>query len=215
MPDDAPAGSPARDRLETDLRAYYDQEAGRRAVRVLDPRRVEHRKAFADLLVAERRGRLVEIGTGPGRDAAEFLARGLAVAGVDLSAEHVRLSREAGVDARVASVHQLPFADDSFDAGWSMSTLLHVPDAGFDAALAEICRVLSPGSPLAVGVWGGPDTETISTEDEIQPPRFFSLRSDIRLRKMLGRHGRMEQFETWPGPTDGSWTYQWCVLRVP
>ena len=214
MADDNPAGGPARDRLEADLTAYYEQEAGQRAVRRLDPRRVERRDAFADLLAAERRARLLEIGTGPGQDAVAFLTRGLTVSGVDLSAEHVRLSRAAGVDARVASVHQLPFADNSFDAGWSMSTLLHVPDAGFDAALGEICRVLSSGSPVAIGVWGGTDSEVISTEDEIQPPRFFSVRSDPRLREMLGRHGEVEQFETWPGPTLDSWSYQWCVLRV-
>ena len=208
------AGGPARDRLEADLTAYYDQDAGARAVRAVDPRRVERRDAYADLLAAERRGRLLEVGTGPGLDAAAFLARGLTVSGVDLSAEHVRLSRAAGIDAHVASVHQLPFADDAFDAGWSMSTLLHVPDTGFDAALGEICRVLRPGSPLAVGLWGGPDAEVISTEDEIQPPRFFSVRSDPRLREMLGRHGRVEQFESWPGPTRASWSYQWCVLRV-
>ena len=204
----------APDRLEADLTAYYDQEAGQRAERAVDPRRGQRREAFADLLAAERRGRLLEVGTGPGLDAAAFLARGIAVSGVDLSVEHVRLSRAAGVDARVASVHRLPYADDSFDAGWTMSTLLHVPDTRFDAALGEICRVLSPGSPLAVGVWGGTDIELTSTRDEIKPPRFFSVRSDPRLREMLGRHGRLEQFETWPGPTVDSWSYQWCVLRV-
>ena len=114
----------------------------------------------------------------------------------------------------MASVQALPFADDSFDAGWTMSTLLHVPDAGFDAALREICRVLSAGSPLAVGLWRGGDTEEIKADDEISPPRFFSLRSDERLQQMLGRHGQVEAFETWAGPAGDRWTYQWCVLRV-
>ncbi|HET9946049.1 MAG TPA: class I SAM-dependent methyltransferase, partial [Actinomycetes bacterium] len=114
--------------LEADLAAYYDQEAGERAERDLQPRRVEHRAAFLDLLAAEGRRTLVEIGTGPGVDARAFLAEGLAVSGVDLSPEHVRRAREAGVDAVVGSVLDLPYADGSFDAGWTMSTLLHVPD---------------------------------------------------------------------------------------
>lgn len=199
--------------LESDLAAYYDQEAEHRAAREPDPRREERREQFASLLLAEGRTRLVEVGTGPGRDAVAFRARGLAVTGVDLSAEHVRLAREAGVDAQVASVHRLPFADDTFDAGWTMSTLLHVPDALFDSALTEICRVLRAGAPLGVGLWGGEDFEGPSEKDEIRPPRFFSVRSHDRLREMLARYGDVERFETW-GRGDGGWSYQWCVLRL-
>jgi SAM-dependent methyltransferase len=208
------ADGPAVDRLEADLTSYYDQDAARRAGREVDPHRVRRREAFADLLVAEGRHRLLEVGTGPGRDASAFLARGLSVSGVDLSSEHVRLSRAAGIDAHVASVQRLPFPDSSYDAGWTMSTLMHVPDSGFDAALGEICRVLVAGSPLAVGVWGGTDAEQLKSDDEIQPPRFFSLRSDERLQEMLGQHGQVEEFETWAGPAARSWAYQWCVLRV-
>jgi SAM-dependent methyltransferase len=208
------AEEPAVDLLETALTAFYDQDALRRAGREVDPHRVRRREVFADLLAAEGRGQLLEIGTGPGRDASAFLARGLSVSGVDLSPEHVRLSRAAGIDAHVASVRSLPFPDDAFDAGWTMSTLLHVPNAGFDAALREIRRVLVAGSPLAVGVWGGIDAEETKTDDEIQPQRFFSLRSDERLREMLGRHGQVERFETWAGATARRWAYQWCVLRV-
>ena len=35
-----------------------------------------------------------------------------------------------------------------------MSTLLHISDARLDQALLEIRRVLRPGAPLAVGLWG-------------------------------------------------------------
>lgn len=198
---------------ESDLAAYYDQEAARRAARQIDPLRVERRDLFANLVLAEGRSRLLEVGTGPGQDAVAFQARGLSVSGVDLSPEHVRLARGSGVEVSVASVLALPFADDAFDAGWTMSTLLHVSDARFDRALTEIGRVLQPGSPLAVGLWGGEDFEGPSDKDQIRPPRFFSVRSHERLQEMLARHGDLEQFETWAGG-DGGWSYQWCVLRL-
>jgi SAM-dependent methyltransferase len=202
------------DSREADLAAYYDQDAASRAARAIDPRRIERRERFAGELIAQHRLHLLEIGTGPGHDAAAFLSRGVAVSGVDLSAEHVRLCRAAGVDAHVASVQHLPFPDDSFDAAWTMSTLLHVPDADFDAALLEIRRVLTPGSPLAVGLWGGSDSEGLTVDDEIDPPRFFSFRSHDRVQEMLGRHGALEQFETWSPDDEGSWTYQWALLRL-
>ena len=198
--------------LEADLAAYYDQEAGERAERQLLPQRVAHRAAFLDLLVAEGRSRVVEIGTGPGVDAQAFLDRGLAVSGVDLSAVHVRRAREVGVDAVVGSVLDLPYPDGSFDAGWTMSTLLHVPDSHLDAALSEVVRVLEPGAPLAVGVWGGLDREGPGDQDSFQPPRFFSLRSHERWRAALERHARVEEWDTW-APEGQPWTYQWAVLR--
>jgi ubiquinone/menaquinone biosynthesis C-methylase UbiE len=46
------------------------------------------------------------------------------------------------------------FDDRSFEAGWTMSTLLHIADEDLDAALAEVVRVLRPESPLAIGLWG-------------------------------------------------------------
>lgn len=199
--------------VETDLAAFYDQEAASRAEREIDGERVRRRVAYSALLKAEGRSRLLELGTGPGRDAVAFAADGIAVAGVDLSPKHVRMCRAAGIDAHVASVLRLPYADQGFYAGWTMSTLLHVPDADFDAAMLEIRRVLRTGSPLAVGLWGGADWEGPSATDIIRPPRFFSSRSDARIQEMLGRHGTIEQFETW-APRSSGWWYQWCVLRV-
>jgi SAM-dependent methyltransferase len=186
-----------------------------RAVRELDPRRIWQRDAYADLLEAEGRTRLLEVGTGPGRDATAFLRRGLRVSGVDLSYENVAMCRAAGIDARVASLRLLPFEEHSFDAGWTMSTLLHVPDADFDAAMRELVRVLMPGAPLAIGLWGGHDFEGSKPDDAFHPPRFFSFRTHDRVQKMLALHGELEQFHTWSPSGSTSWSYQWCQLRLP
>lgn len=43
------------------------------------------------------------------------------MAGVELSGEHVRLARPAGVDAHQASMFTMPFPPRSFQAGWTMS----------------------------------------------------------------------------------------------
>lgn len=200
---------------DADLASYYDQDADVRASRDLDPERVRQREEFASLLRSEGRSSVVEIGIGPGRDAIPLRDEGFQVAGVDLSSRHVELCREQGIDAYVASVLDLPFDDDAFDAGWTMSTLLHVPDSDLDAAVSEIVRVLRPGAPLAIGVWGGTDSEGPRLDDTIKPPRFFSFRSDERLRELLGRHGTVEEFRTWEAEYGGPYTYQWCVLRTP
>lgn len=199
---------------ESDLAAFYDQEASTRLTRPIDEPRVALRAGFIEQLRQEGRESVIEVGTGPGRDALEFIAAGIATTGVDLSAEHVRMAREAGIDCTQASLFDLPFATHRFAAGWSMSTLLHIADDRFHDAMASICRVLQPGAPLAIGLWGGIDQEGIVDFDTIQPPRFFSLRSHERIRQMLGEHGTVEQFDTWVHQF-GNWEYQFAVVRLP
>jgi SAM-dependent methyltransferase len=193
--------------VERDLAAYYDQEAAERAVRAIDPQRVVERKAFVPLVSSP----LLEIGTGPGRDAEAFVAAGVDVVGVDLSFEHARRAGGVSAAATVASVRALPFADGAFAAGWSMSTLMHVPDVAIVGALDEVRRVLAPGAPMAVGVWGGADVEAVRAEDIGGPPRLFSRRSDERWRDLLGRIGTVERFERWD--RDGDFWYQFAVVR--
>ena len=185
-----------------------------RATRTVGVERARRRDEFARLLVDERRRSLLEAGSGPGRDAVAFMSAGLAVTGVDLSAEHVRIAQGAGVDALQASVLDLPFSTRSFDAAWSMSTLLHIPNVLFDRAMSEIVRVVRPGSPIAVGLWGGPDSEGPNERDTIQPQRFFSIRSDERVRAMLDAHGELERFDTWTEPGTEGLHYQFVLLRT-
>jgi ubiquinone/menaquinone biosynthesis C-methylase UbiE len=202
------------DAISRDLIAYYDQEAKLRAERPIDARRVACQQRFAQLLVEEGRTNLVEVGTGPGRDAMEFMKAGLRVSGIDLSAEHVKMAQAVGAQATQASMFNLPYARRSFDAGWTMSTLVHVPDSRFEDAMNEITSALQDGAPLAIGLWGGFDEELISTVQDIQPPRFFSLRSHDRAREMLAKHTTVEHFETWDYGDAGHWEYQFAIVRI-
>jgi SAM-dependent methyltransferase len=202
-------------RLRDDLARYYDQDAAGRSARGLEAERVRRREEYATTLLADDVSRLLEVGTGPGVDAVAFRAAGLDVVGVDLSAEHVRLAREAGIEAHVAAAQVLPFADASFDALWCASVLMHMPDADLDEALAEFARVLRPGSPAALGMWGGDGTQGINPDDTLEPPRFFAWRTDQQIKDAIARHARIEQFDTWSVADAGgrAFHYQWCIAR--
>ncbi len=96
-----------------------------------------------------------------------------------------------------------------------MSTLVHIPNERFDAALTQICRVIRPGGLLAIGLWGAPtDIEEIAEWDTIVPKRFFSRRSDDRVRAMLEPYGRVLEFDTWTRDTESTWKYQFLVVRT-
>jgi SAM-dependent methyltransferase len=197
--------------LIADLTAYYEQDAPGRAARPLSEERVRRRELFVDGLLASGRTRVLEVGTGPGADAVALMSRGLVVVGVDLATEHVRIAREAGVDAHVAPAQRLPFADASCDAVWCMSVLMHMPDGEFDRALREMARVAVPGAPAAFGLWGGDDVAGIHVDDTIEPKRYFNWRSEASVRRLLEPYAHVDVFDAWTGPI-GS-TYQWVEVR--
>jgi SAM-dependent methyltransferase len=204
-----------RAQRESDLITYYTHEVQERKDRELPASRVELRKGFLDQLHAEGRRSVVEIGCGPGRDGEVFAAAGLDYAGVDLAPASVEACRSLGLKAYVASVLDLPFEDATFEAGWTMSTLLHVADADVDDALAEIVRVLRPGAPVGIGLWGDDvGGERVWQDDSGHGPgRFFSIRTDSAMQEILGRHGTVEQWQAWR--EGGPMHYQWAVLRTP
>jgi SAM-dependent methyltransferase len=205
-----------RAQRESDLISYYTNEIRDRQGRGLSDDRVRTRAAYLRHLNTEGRRSVLEIGCGPGRDGEAFVAAGFAYTGVDLAPASVEACRSLGLDVRVASVLQLPFEDGTFEAGWTMSTLLHIADDDLDDALAEIVRVLRAGAPVGIGLWGDDvGGERVWQDDSgFGPGRFFSIRTDNAMQEALTRHGTIEQWLSWRDGT-GPVHYQWAVLRTP
>jgi ubiquinone/menaquinone biosynthesis C-methylase UbiE len=109
--------------------------------------------------------RLIDCGCGPGSitvDLAQAVAPGETI-GIDLrerALTHGRaLARERGtanVTFQTASVYELPYVNDSFDAAFACAVLQHLTDP--PAALKEIRRVLRPGG--VIGIVDGSSTIT-------------------------------------------------------
>jgi SAM-dependent methyltransferase len=189
--------------------AFYDQELPTRVARPVSGHRAERLQDFVAACRERALTSVLEVGCGAGRDGLVLHGTGLTYAGVDLSPVGVQLCRDAGLDAQEASATALPFPDDSFDSGWSMSTLMHLPDGDMDAAVAELGRVVRPGGLLEVGVWGADEDGTWVDEHG----RFFQQRSDAAFREMLSAVGTVEAFDTWDHFADGG-HYQWARVLI-
>ncbi|HEY0071263.1 MAG TPA: class I SAM-dependent methyltransferase [Chloroflexia bacterium] len=107
------------------------------------------------------RARILEVGCGPGTLWVENLARlpeGWEVTLTDLSpgmVEEARSNLEGsgrGFSFRQADAMSLPYADESFDAVFSMYMLYHVPDRA--KALSEMRRVLKPEGKAYIATLG-------------------------------------------------------------
>ena len=181
------------------LKTFYATEMQDRAVRPLGDERTARVTAFVEHLGAVQAPTVLEVGCGAGRDGLVLTASGCAYTGVDLSPAAVQICRDRGLHVLEASATNLPFADDSFDAAWSMSTLMHLPGSGLDQAIGELGRVVKPGGPVEIGVWG----HTSNREWTKADGRYFKHRSDEELQETLRALGDVVAFETWDWFDDG------------
>lgn len=195
-------------------RAFYDEELRERADRPLTEGRQRRVEEFVARCRREDVRSVVEVGCGAGRDGLVLVGAGLGYVGVDVSAVGVQVCLTAGLDARVASATRLPFASDSFDAGWTMSTLMHLDGDRMSEALAELGRVVRPGGLLELGLWGRDE------DGEWTDPhgRYFRHRPDDEVRRMLGEVGVVEAFEATDhglfGTGEENVHYQWARVRI-
>ena len=174
---------PLRDRL----RRAYDDGAKARNRSALPQWKICERASFLSQLQANGLTRLLEAGAGTGRDGRFFADAGCAVTCIDLSPAMVQLCRDKELTALVLDVANLAFANDSFDAVYSLNSLLHLPKTELPDVLQEIRRVLKPEGLFYFGTYGGFDHEGIYKEDDHDPSRFFSFYDDEHLKLLVGK----------------------------
>jgi SAM-dependent methyltransferase len=161
-----------------DLARAYDADADRRGAMTPAKWRTDVTDTFAASARADGIRAVLELGCGTGQLASRLAGHGLDVTAIDLSPANVAVTRERGVNALVADFASLPFPADTFDAGFAMNSLLHVPSDEFPTVLTEIARVLRTGSPLVIVVWGGTDQQGPIKDEWLDPPRFFRTYTD-------------------------------------
>lgn len=195
-----------------DLRSYYEREAVLERRGVPNTRRVEVRDRFVSLLSSERRNSVLDLGSGPATDAVGFTDAGMVYTGLDLAVGNARLAAARQATMVVGSIGAPPFRDRSFDAGWSMSTFMHVEAAHAAEVARGMVQPLRPGAPLMVGVWGGIRRDEVDQTQIEGERRLFSLRTVEENRTLLGSGGAVEHLDTWDvGPDE--WEYQLFLVR--
>jgi ubiquinone/menaquinone biosynthesis C-methylase UbiE len=121
------------------------------------------RNSVAAVEVAERLDELAasvpagsvvaDIGCGPGRDVTVLRARGLHVAGIDLSLGQLRASDIPGLVQ--ADMRHLPLQAGSVDGIWCWAALVHLPREAVPQALAEFARIVRSGGSLSMSIAEG------------------------------------------------------------
>ena len=115
-------------------------------------------------------GRVLEIGSGGGRDAIALERRGISVRRTDISKGFVDLLRERDFEADLLDPLTEDLADPRrpgtpYDGIWACACLIHVAREDFGTVLGNLAEATRTGGPLHVSVREG-DGEEQSTHGE-------------------------------------------------
>jgi len=139
--------------------------------------------AFLDRFAATvGRGRVLEIGSGPGMDATYLEGRGLNVSRTDATLAFVEMMRAAGHEAHVLDIRTAALGGP-WDAVLAQAVLLHLDRTQFADALRRIRQAVVDGGVFAFTLKEG-DGDAWS-EAKLDLPRHFTYWREPVLRPVL------------------------------
>ena len=168
--------------------AAYDESA--RAYASLNP--VLPDAVRADIEAFARRlgagARVLEVGSGGGRDAVLMEELGLQVQRTDVTPAFVDLLRERGHDARLLDPLTEDVPGGPYDGVWANASLLHVARPDLVTVLGRLRSATRPGGLLRFSVKEG-DGDGWSTHGAVGAPRHFTYWRAGPLREVVTAAG--------------------------
>jgi len=156
---------------------------------------------FINAFKNEVEGKVLDVGSGSGRDALILQESGLDVTCLDASEAMIKLTKQKGLKSVLADFNQIPFLDESFDGVWAYTSLLHVPKSEVTKPLKEIWRILKNKGILGLGLIEG-NTEEYKESMGVNLPRFFAYYTKKEVEEILKDAGfEVFHFETFKPKT--------------
>jgi len=197
----------------TDTVAAYDEHAKAWASRHGTPGywKEGHRWLLAELPPPAR---IIEFGSGTGRDALDFIRDGYEYTGTDASSGFLEIARKNVPQARLWKMNlleaTLPDDEELFDGFWTVATLLHIPKTQVPGVLRNISAMVRPDAPGFITLKAGTG-EGEEVTPEVPSPRFFAYWEETEFGAALSEAGfRVIRYELRKGST--SW-HQFLVRR--
>ena len=156
--------------------------------------------------------RVLEIGSGSGRDARALEEAGISVRRTDITPAFVQLLRDSGHEADVVDPHVDDLSDPAgpgtpYAGVWANASLLHVDREDLPRILSRLADATEPDGVLFVGVKEG-DGGQWSLHGNVTAPRFFTYWREEPLRSALTAAGwRVVDVERAEGDRGEAWLH--------
>lgn len=173
--------------LDRTVRTYREHFEEFRAK--MRPNITDEFKAWVDTFAGyvPPNGNIFELGSGTGRDARYFAAKGYSVTCTDVVAEALAELAHDGFDTAEYDFRNdpLPHWLGAYDGYFANSVLLHAPSGILENAIANSAHILKPGGVAGLSFKLGNGT-AIDTK-KMGAPRYFNYQSEERIRTLLSQ----------------------------
>ncbi len=159
-------------------------------------------KEFEGLLHGKR---LLDAGSGAGRDTRYFISKGYDVVSIDASSGIVDEARKRVPEGSFMEMDMtdMKFADGEFDGLWCCASLLHLDDVEARKALSEFKRVLNSNGVLFISVKLGSGGVIEKRPDGTE--RYFRNYGVEEIRDLISRYFKVVNVYTHSGKDGNTW----------
>lgn len=141
---------------------------------------------FLDTFANELPGRrILNLGSGSGRDALLLRNLGLDVICVDGAQSMIDITTSLGFESHLATFDAMSFKEGSFDGIWAHGSLLHISKSDVTKTLHYLRSLLKPEGLLAVGVIKGTGEDLTTHNSMPGKARYFQFYESDELQNLI------------------------------
>lgn len=129
--------------------------------------------------------RVLDVGSGSGRDALLLRGRGLEVVCQDGSTSMVEMTRKLGFESHLADFLEVNFPGESFDGIWAYTSLIHIPVEDARKVIERLRRMVKSDGLFAIGVIEGETAGMVERKTMPGAERFFKKYTSQELRELV------------------------------
>lgn len=135
-------------------------------------------------------GKIIDIGSGSGRDITYFLSKGYEAEGIDASFELCRISNEHGIKVENITIQDWN-PREFYDGIWANASLVHVPLKEIELFFVKAKRFLKKEGVIFASMKVGLQT------DYGEKGRFFCMFDESTMGVILKRHPELKLVDQW------------------
>ena len=134
-----------------------------------------------------KKGKVLDIGCGPGTFTQHFVKHGFVVEGIDLSVTMIEIAKKKlpRVNFQLMDMRRLSFPENNFDGIFAAYSLIHIPSVEVVDTLKGFKRVLKPGGILSLITQKGEADKIVDEPMQPGEKMFFNFFTKERLKKFL------------------------------